>query len=149
MTLDQIRTMSDRELDRYIAEQILGHTVRSTMLGIAVWTNLAEDPGQEADKLPRYTNDLNEINDAVMAWCGEDRNKQEAFVKEMDYLTRYADSIIQWTYKEITAPARTRCEALVLAAAAICRMGGGALNAEYRVKALRMSRKSRIWLHCS
>lgn len=64
-----------------------------------------------------YSSDLNAINEAVMAWCGEDTIKERRFFSRLwelcDDKNLHAQDIY---FRTVTAPARTRCEALVLAA---------------------------------
>lgn len=79
--------MNDRELDVWIAEHIAKRK----------WIHA-------------YSLDLNEINDAIRKWCGNNAERQNAFVRAVISVTGLI------AYDHMLASARDLCLALVMAA---------------------------------
>lgn len=94
---------SGHELDAWIAKNICGRVL----------------PG--SGPYPKYTQDLNAIQEVITAWCGDDERRILAFIFALPTIQVHALGALnperQWdgAYREITAAAEHRAQALYMA----------------------------------
>jgi len=110
MTIDEIKKLSNRELDARLAEKVLGQIVFDDH-GYH-FTHPATVPtvyGPGCPALPEYSQSRDAIAPLEEKTIGE--------VGPVEYANRLSDAITgkpAWTYQSVTASARHRAEAILL-----------------------------------
>ena len=114
-TIEELNKMTNWQIDAVIAKDIEGWKEAFGHNGMGI------PPNGGISNLPRYCASRNTIIDAVREWCGEDEQRQEAFLETLvdvvdpNILTRMGNPI-PGMHQLLTAPARDMSIALVLAA---------------------------------